>query len=176
MNFTLPSYDRSSDYTRDLLPCQFAVVNKKVVGNIIEYIVILGTKSTKMRSNLLVQSHFTYVPSPDPSVKTLLANCIRCKKYSRAKNTTRQQEHLLECTGFAEWKKANQSKSKNNEQQTLTTMLSPRLDPVRKARIDQKFANAIFESGSPFSLFEHPAFKEAFAEFGYTPPNRKTIG
>jgi hypothetical protein len=55
-------------------------------------------------------------------------------------------------------------------------MLLPRLDPVQKARIDQKFANAIFESGSPFSLFEHPAFKEAFAELGYTPPNRKMIG
>jgi len=129
-----------------------------------------------MRSNLSVQSHFTYVPSPDPSVKTLLANCIRCKKYSKAKNTTQQQEHLLECTAFAEWKKANQSKSKNSEQQILTTMLLPRLDPARKARIDQKFANAIFESGSPFSLFEHPAFKEAFAELGYTPPNRKVIG
>ena len=99
-----------------MLLCQFIDVTKKVAKSTIEYITILATKLTTMHSNLSVQSHFTYVPSLDPSVKTLLANCIRCKKYSKAKNTTRQQEHLLECTAFAEWKKANQLKSKNNEQ------------------------------------------------------------
>jgi len=99
-----------------------------------------------------IHRHFEY-KSAGNGRKVELATCLCCRKYKKARNTSRQEQHLLKCPKYLEWERSNTSKL----QTKITSYIRNPIDPTRKSRLDQKFALAIYTTGRPFSTIEDPA-------------------
>ena len=49
------------------------------------------------------------------------------------------------------------------------------MDSVKKARLDRKFALALYATGKAFSSFSDPTWAGFFAELGYVIPTRQAL-
>ena len=129
------------------------------------------------KAHLAVQMHFKYTILD--GAKTERAECQRCSHYSKARNTTREEQHLQECRGYQTWLDAQKEigiGSTIKRQRVLDDTMVIRIPVERKARIDQDLALCIFKTGKPLSLFDDDCWNQFFKKhFGYTLPTRNTI-
>jgi hypothetical protein len=51
----------------------------------------------------------------------------------------------------------------------------PAVDSVKKARLDCKFALALYTTRKAFSSFDDPTWVDFFAELGYVTPTRQAL-
>ena len=121
-----------------------------------------------------VHMHFKYTTTD--RLKKPIAECLLCHEYRKTRNTSWQKQHLLEeCLEYHNFIKSKDQPEPKKKQQTIESLVLPRMDPIRKARIDQKIAKAIYVSSKPFTLFEDQEWLEVWQEFGYTPPTRQAL-
>jgi hypothetical protein len=59
--------------------------------------------------------------------------------------------------------------------QTTLDQYPPSVNEVKKARLDHKFALALYTTGKSFSTFDDPTWTDFFKELGYTPPTRQAL-
>src|ERR1700737_892710 len=110
-----------------------------------------------------------------PGVKTAVAECQACLKWRKAQNNCRQRAHLLtECTKYQELIKSEDRSMKFTVQATLNRYAEP-VDEVKKARLNCKFALALYTTSKAFSSFDDPTWTDFFKELGYTTLTRQAL-
>src|ERR1700722_13247488 len=85
--------------SRNTVPCSFMKVNHEPLPNF---------NMPGSKAHLAVQMHFKYTILD--GAKTERAECQRCSHYSKARNTTREEQHLQECRGYQTWLDAQKEK------------------------------------------------------------------
>lgn len=110
-------------------------------------------------SNTDVTSHFIY--SLNPNTKTQQAKCRYCN-LTRAKNTSRQAEHLQKCKPFLEAhpERSDPSQGPKPEKRTAAA-IADRLSNDEKTILDDMFATAVYAGNHPFTIFQEPHMKAA---------------
>ena len=109
---------------------------------------------------------------------------MRCRACGRsfARSTTRQRDHLSNCTPYIQKVEAINGNSgsadgtKVSRQMVLGTTIQ-KLRPEDKAIADQKFALAIYMNNLPFSLIQSPYILESlqFIAPAYKPPTMEAL-
>jgi hypothetical protein len=121
--------------------------------------------------NPAVHKHFVY-KRPENGKKLSVAVCRLCGGHNQARNTSREEKHLLsQCPKYHKLSETTGLKLQTN----LPHHFAKSISSEQKRRIDQKLAFAIFKTGRPFTLFEDSAWLDLFSEFGYSPPSATTL-
>jgi hypothetical protein len=131
-----------------------------------------------------VTEHFVItIPEKGKGAK---ARCKHCNGFNQAHRPDRERGHRYECKKYRNYMRSN-GKEKDILRREKKTSSIDQSGPLEafiqghgslskdKNEADLLFAQAIYYSGLPFTVFDNPCFKIAFKAINYTPPKREAL-
>jgi hypothetical protein len=132
-----------------------------------------------------VTEHFVItIPEKGKGAK---ARCKHCNGFNQAHRPDRERGHLYECEKYRNYMRSNGKEKEILRREKKTSSIEQSgplegfiqghvsLSKDKKSEADLLFAQAIYYSGLPFTVFENPYFKMAFKAINYTPPHREAL-